>query len=169
MAAKQPSYVEAQTRTREAFAKAQLADPESHFPYKRDQALAALQADLDPASNNHPEHWYTSEQIIEAAARYTDAQQALLEVQASGESAEDLEAARLREREAANELVAARQQHRRGRPIAPVAVAGAPAEIEQTRSAMRALADKGFNAAQIADMFGRGLAEVQGALAGRED
>lgn len=169
MAAKQPSYAEAYDKARQAFARAALADPNAGFPYKRDQALEALRANPDPNTNNHPEHWYTSEEIIEASATYREALQAYLEVQAEGGPAEEVESARLRERQAADELVAARQRHRRGRPIAPVAVAGSPREIEDTRTMWRQLAKQGWPADQIAARFGRPVAEVQGALNELED
>lgn len=169
MAAKQPSAEEARAKALQVYAREQLDHPDSHFPYKKEQALEALQSPPDPDTNNHPEHWYTSEPIIQASADYIEAQQALLEARAADAAPEDVEAARLREREVADRLDAARQAHRRGRPVAPVAVAGNPNEIEERRSAIRALGQAGYTAERIAQLTNRSLAEVQSALAGRED
>lgn len=165
----QSPYEEALRELRRAHAQATLDDSGSHFPYKREEALAALRGEIDQDTNNHPTHWYTSETIIEATAKYVEAQQALLEAQAAGADDEDVEAARLTERDAARELGEARAQHRRGRPIAPVAVAGNPQDIEETRTMMRNLSKSGHTVDSIARLTGKSLTEVQGALAEMED
>jgi hypothetical protein len=158
---KSRSYAQVYEDAQRGYAAAQLADPDSHFPYKREQVLDALHTPPAEGTNNHPEHWYTSEAIIDASAAYVQAQEAYLK--------DPGDATKEAYNEAARGVVAARQAHRRGRPAAPLAVAGDPNEIESRRSAMRALGAQGYDAEFISRSFGRSLAEVQGALAGLED
>jgi hypothetical protein len=140
----------------------QLADPDGHFPYKSDAARTALETPPEPGTNNHPEHWYASVGIIDATEAYVDAQKAYLEHP-------DDTGAQEAYRRAGGALVKARQMHRQGRAAAPVAVAGHPADIERSHTAMRHLAKQGFTADQIAAVTSRPLAEVLGALSGLED
>lgn len=159
------SYADALGAVNEAKAaanRARLRDEGEHFPYKREEALAALRTPPEEGTNNHPAHWYTSEEIIEASAAYVAAQEAYLRDTADAETRNAYDRAK-------EDLAEARRRHRRGRPIAPVAVAGAPQEIEQRRSMMRALGRAGYDAGTIAAQTGRPVAEVQGALAGSED
>lgn len=141
---------------------ARLRDPDDHFPYQRDRAMSALREPPEEGTNNHPGHWYISEQIIEA----TDAMIAAQEAHLQNLDDADVKAAYMH---AQNELVAARQAHRAGRPIAPVAVAGSVDEVETRQSMVRALGAAGYDAGQIATMTNRPVAEVQGALNGRQD
>jgi hypothetical protein len=85
-----------------------LTDPDDHFPYKRGDALAALATPPAAGTRNHPEHWYTSEEIIAASDAYIDAQAALLA--APGKA--DVAAAYA---EAKQALLDARAAHRVGR------------------------------------------------------
>lgn len=121
MAAKQPTFQSVQEQARQGFAKAQLADPDSHFPYKQDQAREALATPPDPGTNNHPEHWYTSEDIIAASAAMVAAQETFLR-EPGGATQEAYEQAK-------RELVAARQAHRVGRGPAPQVLAGPPEDV----------------------------------------
>jgi len=150
------------TKAKAAAARARLDDPEEHFPYRRDDALAALREGPEPGTNNHPQHWYTSEQIIEATAAYVAAQQAHLE-----DITDD--AKREAYRNAASDLDIARGLHRSGRPNAPLAVAGNPNDIEQRNDAARALAKQGYDAPTIANLLGRNVTEIQAALNTLED
>lgn len=155
------TFADVAEAARRGFAQAQLDEEGSHFPYKREAAHTALATPPEEGTNNHPQHWYTSTDIIDSSAAMVAAQEALLR--------EPGDATQEAYEQAKRDLVAARQAHRRGRPAGPVAVAGDPAELEQRRSAVRALGAAGYDAATIARLTSRPVSEVQGALAGRED
>lgn len=154
------------TKAKIAANRARLKDPGEHFPYKADAARQALETPPDPDTSNHPEHWYISTAIIDASAVYVEAQAAWLKAGSSSDRDDDTRRAY---DDAAARLVEARRVHRRGRPVAPVVVAGHPEAIEQKRSAMRVLGRSGFSAEQIAVQFNAPVHEVQGALSGLED
>lgn len=164
MAAK--SYEKIRSTLQRDLAAADLADEGSHFPYHADRALDALRNPPEEGTQNHPEHWYISEEIIEANAAYVAAQQRYLEALAAGNDSAELKAAY---EDTKRDVVTARQRHRAGRPAAPLAVAGAPQEIEERRSMVRQLAKGGWSAEAIANLSGRPVHEVQGALSGLED
>lgn len=155
------NYNDVREQTRQQNARIQLDEPDGHFPYKAEQVRQALATPPDPDTNNHPEQWYTSPPIIDATGRMVEAQERYLQDPGDG--------TREAYEQAKRDLVDARQAHRRGRPIAPVAMAGSPADIEQRRSMIRGLLRSGNNPDEVARQFGLSLAEVQSAQAGMED
>lgn len=97
-----------------------LSDPDGHYPYKLDEALAL---DLDaPAGPNGPDDTsrkvgdFINADIARATAAYVEAQEAYVRNPGDGTRAE-YEATR-------DELIEARQAHRRNRPGAAATVEG---------------------------------------------
>jgi hypothetical protein len=93
-------------------ARKRLDDPDGHYPYKLDDALAL---DWDaPAGPNGPDDTsrrvsdFLTEDLAHATARYVDAQAAYVEDPGDGTKAA-YDSAR-------DQLIAARQAHRQGRP-----------------------------------------------------
>ncbi len=84
-----------------------LTDPGEHFPYKRDDATAALETPPEAGTHNHPGHWYTSAGIIDATGAYIAAQETLLR--------DGTPKAKTAYDRAAEDLVAARREHRASR------------------------------------------------------
>ena len=106
-------YNEALAQAGAILRQGQLNDPGEHFPYKQGAATSLLEAN-PPAGPNGPGDTtrrisdYISQAIIDASAAYVAAQQAYLE-DPSQENREAYHACR-------DELIAARIDHRTGRP-----------------------------------------------------
>jgi hypothetical protein len=118
MAARPKTYAQAQQVAQDALAAARLADPDEHFPYKHEEALAALDADT-PMGPGTPDGIdgaadtsrtiadYLTRAIVDASAAYVAAQEAYLR-----DRNEDTLAEYERTRD---ELVATRLDHRQNR------------------------------------------------------
>jgi hypothetical protein len=105
-----PEYGEVHAEARAALAGARLADPNEHFPYKTSDARAAMRRKMAPdeaVKDDVTGADFTSARIIEASEAYVTAQAAYL--------ADPTPAKKVTLDAAADDLVAARKNHRRAR------------------------------------------------------
>lgn len=104
-----PTYGDAVAAARKSLAKARLADPENHFPYRLNDVRSMLEENpaMGPAGPDDDRvraEDFISPEIADASAAYIDAQKAYLEKpDVESKAAYD---------QAGQDLVSARQAHR---------------------------------------------------------
>jgi hypothetical protein len=112
VAGKELSYAQAVDQARQAVARARLADPDEHYPYKADAVAQLLEENpaagpAGPDDDSKRATDFMSTRVADASAAYIEAQAAYLRDPGDATLADY--------QEATDDLVAARRVHRRRR------------------------------------------------------